>query len=30
MRIVKINKDSMANILSDLFKRSPTKYEVFG
>ncbi len=25
MRIVKVNKDSIANILSDLLKRSPTK-----
>ena len=29
MRIVKVNKDSIANILSDLLKRSPTKYGDF-
>ena len=29
MRIVKVNKDSIANILSDLLKRSPTNYGDF-
>ena len=29
MRIVKVNKDSIANILSDLLKRSPTNYGNF-
>ena len=29
MRIVKVNKDSIANILSDLLKRSPTNYGIF-
>ena len=29
MRIVKIDKDSIANILSDLLKRSPNHYDGF-